>query len=144
MAVFEYMPNTSLCPVGSVLQLPAFPSFVYDRVEDCKRRSEAEAVAVARGADEVASADQTDVASRTSTPTSRRSVDETNSAVLKGRLGMYQRPMSAHGVRNQQDSTFSLAGGYEPEVCGTKITDQMFNNQSAGLSISCQLIMSAL
>ena len=30
--------------------------------------------------------------------------------VLNKRLGIYQRPMSAHGVRNQQDSTFSLAG----------------------------------
>ena len=32
--------------------------------------------------------------------------------VLNKRLGIYQRPMSAHGIRNQQDSTFSLAGGY--------------------------------
>ena len=35
--------------------------------------------------------------------------------VLNKRLGIYQRPMSAHGVRNQQDSTFSLAGGYNNE-----------------------------
>ena len=33
--------------------------------------------------------------------------------VLNKSLGVYQRPMSAHGIRNQQDSTFSLAGGYE-------------------------------
>ena len=25
-------------------------------------------------------------------------------------LGIFQRPLSAHGVRNQQDSTFSLTG----------------------------------
>lgn len=35
-----------------------------------------------------------------------------DSPVLNKRLGVYQRPVSAHGVRNQQDSTFSLAGGY--------------------------------
>ena len=33
-------------------------------------------------------------------------------AVLNKHLGVYQRPMSAHGIRNQNDSTFSLAGGY--------------------------------
>lgn len=33
--------------------------------------------------------------------------------ILNKRLGIYQRPMSAHGIRNQQDSTFSLSGGYE-------------------------------
>ena len=33
--------------------------------------------------------------------------------VLNKALGVYQRPMSAHGIRNQQDSTFSLTGGYE-------------------------------
>ena len=30
--------------------------------------------------------------------------------VLNKQLGVYQRPLSAHGVRNQQDSTFSLTG----------------------------------
>ena len=30
--------------------------------------------------------------------------------VLNKNLGVYQRPLSAHGVRNQQDSTFSLTG----------------------------------
>ena len=30
--------------------------------------------------------------------------------VLNKHLGVYQRPLSAHGVRNQQDSTFSLTG----------------------------------
>ena len=30
--------------------------------------------------------------------------------VLNKQLGIYQRPLSAHGVRNQQDSTFSLNG----------------------------------
>ena len=32
--------------------------------------------------------------------------------VFNKSLGAYQRPLSTHGVRNQQDSTFSLAGGY--------------------------------
>jgi len=30
--------------------------------------------------------------------------------VYNKQLGLYQRPLSAHGVRNQQDSSFSLAG----------------------------------
>ena len=30
--------------------------------------------------------------------------------VYNSQLGIYQRPLSAHGVRNQQDSSFSLAG----------------------------------
>jgi len=37
------------------------------------------------------------------------------SALLNKNLGVYQRPMSAHGIRNQNDSTFSLAGGYGKE-----------------------------
>ena len=43
---------------------------------------------------------------------------------LNKSLGVYQRPMSAHGVRNQQDSTFSLAGGYNdsPSRRGVKIS----------------------
>jgi hypothetical protein len=32
--------------------------------------------------------------------------------VFNTKLGSYQRPMSAHGVRNQQDSTFSLTGNH--------------------------------
>jgi len=34
--------------------------------------------------------------------------------VFNKQLGIYQRPMSAHGVRNQQDSTFSLTGSGRP------------------------------
>jgi len=38
--------------------------------------------------------------------------------VFNKQLGIYQRPVSAHGVRNQQDSTFSLtvSGRPRPEV----------------------------
>lgn len=41
--------------------------------------------------------------------TPRRSIVE--EPIMNKRLGIYQRPLSAHGVRNQQDSTFSLSGG---------------------------------
>ncbi len=44
-----------------------------------------------------------------------RTVKEYNVAVLQD-LGIFQRPLSAHGVRNQQDSTFSLTGDLAPNI----------------------------
>ena len=92
---------------AKILEAEAFPSVLYDQVQDLDDLGKI--VAVDREVQE----DSTDsVAPQTEDfglTTPRKSSEP---PVLNKRLGIYQRPMSAHGVRNQQDSTFSLAGGY--------------------------------
>ena len=62
------------------------------------------------GGNTEADADQTDATATDDTfgmTTPRKSSEP---PVFNNKLGSYQRPMSAHGIRNQQDSTFSLTG----------------------------------
>lgn len=92
---------------AKILEAEAFPSVLYDQVQDLDDLGKI--VAVEREVQE----DSTDSGAPQSEDfgltTPRKSSEP---PVLNKRLGIYQRPMSAHGVRNQQDSTFSLAGGY--------------------------------
>ncbi|CAB4062104.1 unnamed protein product [Lepeophtheirus salmonis] len=54
--------------------------------------------------------------------------------VMNTRLGIYQRPVSAHGIRNQQDSTFSLSSTNDSEKKkpGVKITAPSGGGYSRG------------
>jgi len=108
VVVYEYEINPNVNHVGAkILEAEAFPSVLYDQVQDLDDLGKI--VAVEREVQE----DSTDSGAPQSEDfgltTPRKSSEP---PVLNKRLGIYQRPMSAHGVRNQQDSTFSLAGGY--------------------------------
>eukprot|EP00093_Oithona_nana_P001506 01506.XXX_1070_4303_1 [CDS] Oithona nana genome sequencing. len=108
VVVYEYEINPNVNHVGAkILEAEAFPSVLYDQVQDLDDLGKI--VAVDREVQEDSTdsgAPQTEDFGLT---TPRKSSEP---PVLNKRLGIYQRPMSAHGVRNQQDSTFSLAGGY--------------------------------
>lgn len=117
VVVFEYEMNPNVTNVGAkILNSEAYPSIFYDQVQDLDDLSKI--VGVER---EDMKSDQTDNAGSDNDKydenfgltTPRKSSEP---PVLNKRLGIYQRPMSAHGIRNQQDSTFSLAGGYNNEA----------------------------
>ena len=106
IVVAEYQLNT--CPgTGQYIEAPTLPSFCYDKIQD------------------IDTADKPKHVERTDVPTD--DVDGPVDAhtdtfglttprgycqqeVFNKQLGIYQRSLSAHGVRNQQDSTFSLKG----------------------------------
>ncbi len=118
VAVYEYQLNSSL-GAGKKIELPAYPPTLYDAMDDFAKSTAAAAVS-RDSADEVDARERERKMSEASNAdpmlgvtTPRRSMDHTPR--LNQRLGVYQRPVSAHGVRNQQDSTFSLSGGTPDE-----------------------------
>ena len=120
---------------GNHVELGSFPNHLFDAVDDYEKTKEAERVAAERKASQergrpVDRTDSRDSMFGVTTP--RKSMDE---PILNKRLGIYQRPMSAHGVRNQQDSTFSLAGGYNnpnDRRTSVKISSPQRNNLRIG------------
>ena len=105
--------NPNVTNVGAkILSTEAFPSIFYDQVQDLDELGKI--VGVERNESQVdnPNAGGQDKCEDFGLTTPRKNSEP---PVLNKRLGIYQRPMSAHGVRNQQDSTFSLAGGYGPE-----------------------------
>ena len=110
VVVYEYEMNPSIGQ-GKVLNAEPFPSVLYDQVQDLDELSKV--VGVERKSVDEPSEDDVDKSGNNNDnfgmTTPRKSSEP---PVLNKRLGVYQRPMSAHGIRNQQDSTFSLAGGY--------------------------------
>lgn len=118
VVVYEYEFNTATTNVGAkYVASNAFPAALYDAVQDLDDLGKN--VPVDRSpppADVVDAAHQSSQqfsnAADFGLTTPRKS---SGAPVINKRLGIYQRPMSAHGVRNQQDSTFSLAGGSGPE-----------------------------
>ena len=108
---------------GAIVQASAFPPTLYDTIQDQDASQEVIEVKRSIPADAVdGKGDQTnendgknDNASDGFGLTTPRGGGGALPAVLNKNLGVYQRPMSAHGIRNQNDSTFSLAGGYGKE-----------------------------
>lgn len=96
--------------IGSILDTPAFPPIYYDIVQDLDKTREIERIGVKR-VDELDSAKISRPQSSIGTPERavqhpRRPMSHNVASVREGR---YSRPLSAHGIRNQQDSTFSLS-----------------------------------
>jgi len=116
VAVFEYEMNPTVNHVGAkILTTEPFPSIFYDQVQDLDDLGKVVGV-VREGSDkpDVESVAGSDVGDGKLDDTFGLTAERKSSEppVFNAKLGSYQRPVSAHGVRNQQDSTFSLTGGY--------------------------------
>jgi len=108
LVVAEYQVNTTPSS-GQFVECSSFPSCVYDRVHDTEKVKVY--TPVERAEEEPSSVvDQVDSSFGLTTPRGYSGAKE----VFNKQLGIYQRPVSAHGVRNQQDSTFSLSGSGRP------------------------------
>eukprot|EP00094_Tigriopus_californicus_P001678 TCALIF_01623-PA protein Name:"Similar to Dpys Dihydropyrimidinase (Mus musculus)" AED:0.19 eAED:0.19 QI:0/0/0/0.66/1/1/3/0/496 len=96
--------------IGSILDTPTYPPRYYDVVQDLEKTREIERVGVTR-VDEMDAVKASNPPSIMGTPERvvqhpRRPMSHNVASVREGR---YSRPLSAHGIRNQQDSTFSLS-----------------------------------
>ena len=106
--------NPTVNHVGAKILTPEpFPSIFYDQVQDLDDLGKVVGV-VREGSNkpDVESVAGSDVGDGKSDDTFGLTAERKSSEppVFNAKLGRYQRPMSAHGVRNQQDSTFSLTG----------------------------------
>jgi len=105
IVVAEYAVNT--CPgTGRYIEAPTWPSFCYDKIQDRDNQDKPEHV-------QRTDVPTDDVDGPVDTPdtfglTTPRGYCQQE--VFNKHLGIYQRPLSAHGVRNQHDSSFSLSG----------------------------------
>ena len=116
VVLYQYEMNPTVGPVGAkILNPEAYPSIFYDQVQDLDELGKVNGVDRETVKDENDQNDEDRVDENFGLTTPRKSSEP---PVLNKRLGIYQRPISAHGVRNQQDSTFSLAGGYNNEDGG--------------------------
>ena len=104
---------------GAITPAAAFPPTLYDTIQDQDASQEVIEVNRSIPSDMVdGKIDQIHENGKSSNVgedfgvTTPRGGGVAQPAVLNKHLGVYQRPMSAHGIRNQNDSTFSLAGGY--------------------------------
>jgi len=109
IVVAEYQVSTSPGS-GQYVECPTFPPSLYDRVMDRDRAAAPSPVSRTDVPSGPAPVDVVDSGFGLTTPRGYSGAKE----VFNKRLGIYQRPMSAHGVRNQQDSTFSLTGTGRP------------------------------
>eukprot|EP00096_Caligus_rogercresseyi_P000897 TRINITY_DN1145_c0_g1_i6.p1 TRINITY_DN1145_c0_g1~~TRINITY_DN1145_c0_g1_i6.p1 ORF type:complete len:681 (+),score=150.00 TRINITY_DN1145_c0_g1_i6:146-2188(+) len=106
--VYNYVLNPEPS-VGKFVPCSPFPEFLYSHVRNYDIASEAKAVErKLEREDSFVTASSNYSQPEDFGVTTPRGMGET-APVLNARLGIYQRPMSAHGIRNQQDSTFSLA-----------------------------------
>jgi hypothetical protein len=103
---------------------PAFPSQLYDKIQDIEKQKRI--VRVERSDVPVDDVDGS------SSPQPNQTFGMTTprgycvQKVYNKNLGAFERPMSAHGVRNQQDSTFSLSGGNNsPQKTGKRSSVKM-------------------
>ena len=105
---------------GAIVPASAFPPTLYDVIQDQDASQEVIEVKRSLPSDAVdGKEDENNENNKNNNmndgfgkTTPRGGGGGTHPAVLNKHLGVYQRPMSAHGIRNQNDSTFSLAGGY--------------------------------
>ena len=115
VVVYEYEVNQGVSHVGAkILEAVSHPPVLYDQTQNLDTIGKT--VSVSRQADETDRASTGSAGSEAAKfggddfgITTPRMSNEP--AIVNKRLGIYQRPLSAHGVRNQQDSTFSLSGG---------------------------------
>jgi len=111
--VAEYQVN-ALPGSGQFVETPAFPAQLYDKIQDLEKQKRI--VRVERSdvpVDDVDGPGSPTPAQTFGLTTPRGYCAE---KVYNKSLGSFQRPISAHGVRNQQDSTFSLSGGTNSPV----------------------------
>ena len=114
VVVFEYEMNPTVNNVGAkILSSEPFPSIFYDQVQDLDELGKV--VGVEREISKTEQENSSNGGDETDGPTDANfglTAERKSSEppVLNKKLGIYQRPMSAHGIRNQQDSTFSLTG----------------------------------
>jgi len=89
---------------------PAYPAVLYDSLSDFEKTASVAAAPVTRETynSETAARPSRRESDGFGVTTPRRSAQP---PAMNERLGIYQRALSAHGVRNQQDSPFSLSGG---------------------------------
>lgn len=125
VVVYEYEMNPTVNNVGAkILSSEPFPSIFYDQVQDLDDLGKV--VGVEReGVDKNDQENSSNAGDETDGHTDDNfgltaSRKNSEPPVLNKKLGIYQRPMSAHGIRNQQDSTFSLTGGYNDEFGSPK------------------------
>ena len=104
---------------GAIVPASAFPPTLYDAIQDLDASQEVIEVKRSIPSEEVdGKNEETNENGKNNNSsdgfglTTPRGGSGAQPAVLNKHLGVYQRPMSAHGIRNQNDSTFSLAGGY--------------------------------
>jgi len=106
IAVAEYQVNTNPGS-GQYVEAATFPATCYDKIQEMDRKDKPKAVVRAD-----IPTDDVDgpVNSNKGTFGLTTPRGYCQQEVFNKQLGIYQRPLSAHGVRNQQDSSFSLAG----------------------------------
>lgn len=104
IVVAEFHINPESGAAGYVDCLP-FPAVCYDNISQNKPQPRQVSRADIPSDSVDGNASNGDEAFGLTTPRGFR-----GQQVLNKNLGVYQRPLSAHGVRNQQDSTFSLTG----------------------------------
>jgi len=113
IVVAEYQLNA--CPgAGQYIEAPAWPNVCYDQIQELDNKDipkSVERVVAPTDVDE-GSVDTNDTFGLT---TPRGSWQQ---EVFNKQLGIFQRQLSAHGVRNQQDSSFSLSGSYGADMSG--------------------------
>ena len=103
---------------GVVVPMSAFPPTLYDAIQDQDASREIIEVKRSIPSDTVDAKEASNVEENGTKNgegfglTTPRGGGGISNPVLNKNLGVYQRPMSAHGIRNQNDSTFSLSGGY--------------------------------
>ncbi|XP_071742978.1 dihydropyrimidinase-related protein 2 isoform X5 [Lepeophtheirus salmonis] len=130
--------NYVLCQepsIGKYIKCSPFPKYIYNHVNDYESSSKYENIerSVENNEESFLTA-----SSNYSQPddfglTTPRSHSDA-APVMNTRLGIYQRPVSAHGIRNQQDSTFSLSSTNDSEKKkpGVKITAPSGGGYSRG------------
>lgn len=105
IVVAEYQVNA--CPgSGQFIQAPTWPAVCYDKIQE--RDSQDIPDHVEREDTPTDDVDTTVDTNDTFGLTTPRGYWQEE--VFNKQLGIYQRSLSAHGVRNQQDSSFSLSG----------------------------------
>ena len=106
VAVYEYQLNSGLSN-GRMVSLPAFPPVLYDAMDDFAKSAAVNGVERSEVEEKViAPSEEERKVSMAGVTTPRRGAG--GDPVLNKRLGNYQRPVSAHGVRNQQGGNSTL------------------------------------
>jgi len=111
IVVADYQVNTEP-GTGNFVETPTFPSVCYDKIHDIDKEDTPKHVE----RDNVPTDDVDGPVNSNENGTFGLTTPRgyCQQEVFNKQLGIYQRPLSAYGVRNQQDSTFSLTGPMAP------------------------------
>jgi len=103
---------------GKFVKATAFPPAIYDLIRENDIRTKPLPVKRAMDQSDDVDGSQADHDDSFGLTTPR---GFSSGEVFNKDLGIYQRSLSAHGIRNQQDSSFSLNGGYNQSENGSRI-----------------------